>query len=158
MDDNLSFFSKLSLPMFVLFMTMFVAFTHRLLGKRLFYLIEKNNILKHFIAYFNLLFFIMLANEKNLDDSLGSIIVSATIVYALVTMVLTLHPYVTLFIIFMLFIIYILDVIVKIRQLKDEKTAHNLNNTKNMIAFTTFLIIVYGFFEKMYTTYYIHLV
>lgn len=153
LGDNIEIFSKLSLPMFALFMMMFVNFTNFLLGKKMYYLIKSSKFLKHSIAYFNLLFFIILANERQLDESILHIIFYTTLVYTLVIMTLTLHPVIIAFVILMLLVIYVLNVIVKIKKIKMENSADIINDTKNLLSVITILVIVLGFFYQYRTNY-----
>lgn len=143
---NLEFFSRLSLPLFAFYMMMFGNFTNRLLGDKMYYFIQDNAVIKHLIAFVNLLFFIILANEGKLDEDIVELFFYAALVYLLVIMTLLLHPVVIAFIILLLLIIYILNIIVKIRvRVKKDYDVKALVISKNVLAFVTVSIIFIGY-------------
>lgn len=153
-DYDLELFSKLSLPMFALYMLMFGNFTNRLLGKKMFDLIANNTIIKHSIAYFNLLFFIILSNERKLDDNLLEIIGFSIIVYALIVMTLTLSPIAIAIIIFMLLLIYIINILIKIREIKkDTVRVKSLTFARDLMSFIAIMMMLIGFSMSLYSSY-----
>lgn len=153
--DKLDIFSQLSLPLFAFYMLMFGNFTNRLLGDKMYSFIKNNTIIKHCIAYFNLLFFIILANEKKLEDGVEQLFIYTTTIYIFVILTLSLNPFLIALIILMLLIIYILDIFVKIKTTKNKNIdISNYIFIRNFLAFLTICIIIIGYLVTIYKKWY----
>lgn len=153
---NLEYYSKIALPLFAFYMMIFGNLTDSLIGKPMLNFINNHPLIKHLIAIITLLFFVILANEDNLEEDILNIIIYTCLIYALVIITFTLHPYVICVIVLFLFLIYVFSVFIKKKDANDE-TTKKLIYIKHLMSLLSILLILIGFASHIFNTYSVYI-
>jgi hypothetical protein len=149
---NLEYYSKIAMPLFAFYMMIFGNLTDSLIGTKMLKFINKYVIIKHLIAIMTLLFFVILANEENLEEDILNIIIYTILIYILVVITFLLHPVVICIIVLFLFLIYVFSVFIK-KKNQDDKTTKQLIYIKHLMSLLSILLIIIGFLSYLFKHY-----